>query len=62
MKLKTYVQVSGYIFAVLAVMHALRVVLGWQAVINGWDVPVILSVVAAAVGGFLAYTALMGKK
>lgn len=58
MKRDTYVQLSGLIFAVVAVMHVLRLVNGWDVVLGTWNVPVVGSVVGAAVAGYLAYTAL----
>lgn len=54
---KTYLQVSGLIFTVIAVLHLLRVVLGWEASIAGWMVPGWLSLIAVVVAGYLAYSA-----
>ena len=54
---KTYVRVSGAIFSVVALMHALRLVLKWDAVIGGWVVPPWFSAVALLVAGTLATTA-----
>lgn len=48
MKLKAYLAVSGAIFALVAVLHLLRIVFGWQAVIGGWSVPMWLSWLALA--------------
>ena len=57
MKQKTFTRTAGAIFTVIAVLHLLRVLLGWDAVIGGWQVPTCLSWLALAVSGFLAYTA-----
>ena len=54
---KTFTATVGVIFAVIAVLHLLRILLGWEAVIGGWQVPVWLSWLALALSGFLAYTA-----
>lgn len=57
MRQKTFTRTAGVIFAVIAVLHLLRILLGWEAVIGGWHVPVWLSWLALALSGFLAYTA-----
>jgi len=54
---KTFNTTAGLIFAVVALMHGVRVLKEWDAVIGGWKVPMILSIVAAVLAGFLAYTA-----
>lgn len=53
-----YVQVSGWIFAVVAAMHVLRLMNGWDVVFGTIVVPPVGSVIGAVVAGFLAYTAL----
>ena len=63
MSQKTFIRVVGVIFAVIALLHGLRLVLGWSAVIGTWHVPVWVSWLALAVSGYLASTAFtMGKK
>lgn len=57
MNQKTYLQVTGLIFTVIAVLHLLRVLMGWSANLAGWEVPGWLSIVALAVTGYLAYCA-----
>lgn len=54
---KTYLKVTGLLFSVGAVVHLLRVVMGWSANLGGWDVPTWLSLVAVVVAGYLAYSA-----
>lgn len=54
---KTYLQVTGLIFTVIAVLHLLRVLMGWEANLAGWMVPGWLSIVAVVVAGYLAYSA-----
>lgn len=57
MKMKTYVTVSGLIFLAIAVLHALRLYYGWDAVIGGVAIPLWASWVAVIVAGALAYSA-----
>ena len=45
---KTALNVAGIIFLVIAVMHLLRTIFKWQALINGHAVPVSASLVAFA--------------
>ena len=59
---RTFNAVAGVIFTLVAVLHALRLLLGWDAVIGGWDVPGWFSWVALALSGYLAYTAFTWKK
>ena len=53
----TFTRVSGLIFAVIAVMHGLRLLRGWPAMIAGWSVPPVVSWVAVVLFGWLAVTA-----
>lgn len=55
MKRQQYVQVVTGIFSLVALLHVLRLVSGWSAVIAGWEVPTWLSVIAVVVAGYLAY-------
>ncbi len=54
---KTYIRVSGVIFLVVALLHLLRLLLKWDAVIGGWTVPTWFSGVGVFVAGWLAYSA-----
>ena len=49
MKSKVYLMVSGSLFALVALLHLLRIVFNWQAVIGGWTVPMWLSWIGLAV-------------
>jgi uncharacterized membrane protein len=55
MSQKAYLKSAGLIFLLIAVLHLLRLVFGWEAVFEGWNVPQWLSVVALIVAGYLAY-------
>ena len=49
-------RVAGAIFLVIAALHLLRLIFGWEAVIAGWPVPQGLSWIALFVSGFLTLT------
>ena len=50
-------RVAGVVFAIIAVLHGLRLLFRWGAVIGGWTVPLWVSGLAVAVAGGLAYAA-----
>jgi len=52
---KKFLIISGLIFLVVAVIHVLRLALGWQVIIGDWAVPMWVSWVACVIAGFLAY-------
>lgn len=55
MSQKGYLKAAGFIFFLIAVLHLLRLVFGWEAVFEDWVVPHWVSAVALAVFGYLAY-------
>ena len=55
MSQKTFSLVAGVIFLVIALMHVLRLVLKWEAVVNGRTMPMWASWAAIVVAGYLAY-------
>ncbi|HEY3306755.1 MAG TPA: hypothetical protein VGL70_24810 [Candidatus Binatia bacterium] len=55
MSRKAYLKTAGVIFLTIAALHLLRLLLGWEAVFEGWVVPHWVSVVALVVSGYLAY-------
>lgn len=57
MKRTTFLHTAGVVFAIVSVLHVLRLLQGWEAVIGGWNVPMWLSWLAAAVAGYLSYAA-----
>lgn len=57
MNTKIYLKLSGVIFGIIAVLHLLRVVYGWDAVIGGLVIPLWASWLAVAAAGYLAYSA-----
>ncbi len=58
---RTFNLIAGNTFLVIALLHALRLVFHWEAVIGGWTVPVGLSWVALCLSGFLSYLAFTRK-
>ena len=52
---RTFVIVASVIFALVALIHLIRIYLGWPAVIGGWSVPMWASWVYLIVAGGLAY-------
>lgn len=60
---KNYFQLTGVIFAVIAVVHAYRLFSGMPVMLGDWDAPIWVSVLGAVIAGYLAYNAFsMGKK
>ena len=57
MNQKTFFNVTLLIFSLIALLHALRLVYSWDAVIGGWAVPMWLSGAAVVLAGYLAYSA-----
>ncbi len=55
---KTFSLVSGLIFLLIAVIHVLRLVFKWEAVLNGGAVPMWVSVVALPIAAYLAFEGL----
>jgi hypothetical protein len=58
MRQKTFCLVVGLIFLLIAVIHVLRLVLKWQAVLNGWSVPMWISAIAILITAYLSFEGL----
>jgi uncharacterized membrane protein YhaH (DUF805 family) len=52
---KTYMTVTATLFLVMAIVHLLRIILGWQVEIGGFSIPFWVSWLAVPVAGALAY-------
>lgn len=52
---KTYYRTVSVLFFIIAVVHLLRVVYGWGAVVNDIVVPFWVSWVVVLVAGYLAF-------
>jgi len=52
---KTFATIAAVIFALVALLHLLRLVMGWSVVIDSWTVPMWVSWVGLVVAGGLTY-------
>lgn len=57
MNQKSFFNVTLIVFSLIALLHALRLVYSWNAIIGGWAVPMWLSGLAVIFAGYLAYSA-----
>ena len=57
MSWKTYFLLTGIIFALVALAHALRIYMDWPVMIAGWSVPKSVSWIVLVVAGGLALVA-----
>lgn len=62
MNQKTFTGTASVVFSLIAVLHALRLVFGWDAVIGGWSVPHWISGVAVVLFGYLGYSGFNVRK
>ncbi len=58
---KLFHLIAGTIFALVALLHVLRIYMGWAVVVGGWNAPMWLSWIGLVVAGGLAYFALTLK-
>jgi len=54
MKQGAFLLVTSPIFALIALLHALRLIYGWNVAIEEWTVPVWVSAVGFLIAGYLA--------
>ena len=52
---KTFATVAAVIFALVAVLHLLRLVMGWSIVVDSWTLPMWVSCVGLVIAGGLSY-------
>jgi hypothetical protein len=55
---KTFFLVAGVIFAVVALVHLVRIVMDWSVTIGDWSIPMWVSWVALIVAGGLSLVGL----
>lgn len=55
MNRKRYFFATAVVFAVIGLLHLWRIVIGWEAVVAGWAVPVWISWIALLVTAVLAF-------
>lgn len=56
--MRRYMVISGAVFGAVALLHVLRLLLGWPAQVAGWVVPMWISWVALVGAGALCLWAL----
>jgi hypothetical protein len=54
MNRKSYLLATAIVFSVIGLLHLLRIILGWEAAIAGWTVPMWLSWLALIVSAAFA--------
>ncbi len=52
---KTFATIAAAIFALVALLHLLRLVMGWSVVVDSWTVPMWVSWVGLVVAAGLSY-------
>jgi len=62
MNRKTYTEVTATLFLVVATMHLLRIIFGWQVEIGGLSIPFWASWLGVLVPSALAYLGFMQKR
>ena len=55
---KSFSVAAGIIFLIIALLHALRIFYGWEAVIGGFVVPKWVSWIALVIFAYLSYAGL----
>jgi hypothetical protein len=61
MKQGAFLLVTSSIFAVIALLHALRLFYGWKVTLGEWTVPVWVSWIGLLIAGYLAYQGFLLK-
>lgn len=59
MNKKMYFLISGLVFAIVAIVHLLRIIYQFQIVIATWSVPMSVSWVVVIIPGLLSYYAFL---
>jgi hypothetical protein len=52
---KTFSTLAAAIFGVVAVLHLVRILIGWSIVVDGWTIPMWVSWVGLIIAGALSY-------
>jgi len=58
----TFLLVTSSIFAVIALLHVLRLIYGWGVAIGEWTVPVWVSAAGFLIAGYLALQGFLLKR
>jgi len=51
---KAYLYISGTVFGIVAILHLVRVVLGWDFVLGPWSLPMYISILGTIGPGLLS--------
>jgi hypothetical protein len=62
MKQGVYLLVTSSMFALIALLHALRLFYGWKVTMEQWTVPVWVSWIGLLIAGYLACQGFLLKK
>lgn len=54
MRLKTYYTTVATVFLLIGVLHTVRFIMGWEALVAGYEIPVWFSIGAAVIALYLA--------
>ena len=52
---KTFSTIAAVIFGIVAVLHLVRILMGWTVVIDSWTVPMWVSWIGLIVAGGMSY-------
>lgn len=55
---RTFCLMTAVLFSLIALLHAVRLLRGWQVTINGAVVPIWISWIGLAIAAYLAYEGL----
>jgi hypothetical protein len=53
--MKPFTMIAVVVFSLVALLQLVRLVQGWQVIVNGWPIPLWASGVACVVAGGLAF-------
>ena len=59
MNKQTYFLISGMVFAIVAIVHLLRIINQFQIVVGTWSAPMAVSWVGLIISGILSYWGFM---
>ena len=62
MSQRVFVLLTSSIFALIALLHALRLIYGWDVTIGEWTVPVWVSAIGFLIAGYLALQGFLFKR
>lgn len=57
LSVKTYILITGMVVFIVGLVHLIRLLSGWTVMINGWEVPMWVSIVGVLAAWYLAYSA-----